>query len=90
MESAMSKNHNKSSFPDSLLQTIDLPVIESAVGLVFNPQNHILLMFKRRRCDIPNGRVNEDGTTLSAIREVPEETGLLSSKVSKEGKLVST
>lgn len=61
MESVMSKNHNESSFPDSLFQTIDLPIIESAGGLVCNHQNHILLMFKRGRWDMPKGRVDEDG-----------------------------
>ena len=62
MESAMYKNQNITSFPDSLRQTIDLPVIESAGGLVCNHQNHILLMFKRGRWDSvlytpPFGRV---------------------------------
>ena len=90
MEPAMSKNQNNSSFPDSLLQTIDLPVIESAGGLVCNHQNHILLMFKRGRWDMPKGRVDDDGKKLSAIREVNEETGLEASKLCIEGKLVST
>ena len=61
MEPAISKNQNNSSYPDSLRQTIDLPVIESAGGLVCNHQNHILLMFKRGRWDMPKGRVDDDG-----------------------------
>ena len=90
MEPATSKNQNNSSYPDSLRQTIDLPVIESAGGLVCNHQNHILLMFKRGRWDMPKGRVGDDGEKLSAIREVNEETGLEASKLCIEGKLVST
>jgi 8-oxo-dGTP pyrophosphatase MutT (NUDIX family) len=90
MDASMSESQNQSSSPDSLLQTINLPVIESAGGLVCNHHNHILLMFKRGRWDMPKGRVDEDGKKLSAIREVNEETGLESSKLSIEGKLVST
>ena len=90
MEPATSKNQNNSSYPDSLRQTIDLPVIESAVGLVCNHQNHILLMFKRGRWDMPKGRVGDDGKKLSAIGEDNEDTGLEASKLCIDGKLVST
>ena len=86
----------KNKLPDleeklSLQSTIKLPVIESAGGLVCNRYHHILLMFKRGKWDMPKGRV-EEGHSLekSALREVEEETGLSRSKLTVQGKLVST
>ena len=86
----------KNKLPDqegrlSLQSTINLPVIESAGGLVCNRSHHILLMFKRGKWDMPKGRV-EEGHSLetSALREVQEETGLSMSKLTVQGKLVST
>ena len=76
--------------PNSLKTTVALPVIESAGGLVCNKNNHILLMFKRGKWDMPKGRVDDKGKKVSAIREVNEETGLNTSNLSIVGKLVST
>ena len=75
----------------SLENTINLPVIESAGGLVCNRNHHILLMFKRGKWDMPKGRI-EDATCpeVSALREVEEETGLRSERLTIRGKLVST
>lgn len=79
------------SFPSNLKETIGLPVVESAGGLICNNQNHLLLMFKRGNWDMPKGRV-EPGQSreISALREVCEETGLDSKKLTIKGKLVST
>ena len=89
----MAKKNKQSGQEDSLsLQsTINLPVVESAGGLVCNRNHHILLMFKRGKWDMPKGRV-EDGHSpeMSALREVEEETGLPVSKLKVQGKLVST
>ena len=75
----------------SLQSTVGLPIIESAGGLVCNHYHHILLMFKRGKWDMPKGRVDEGQSREStAIREVEEETGLQRSKLSIQGKLVST
>ena len=74
--------------PNSLKTTT--PVIEFAGGLVCNKNNHILLMFKRGKWDMPKGRVDDKGKKVSAIREVNEETGLNTSNLSIVGKLVST
>jgi 8-oxo-dGTP pyrophosphatase MutT (NUDIX family) len=75
----------------SLLHTIDLPVIESAGGLVCNRSHHILLMFKRGRWDMPKGRIEKGHSReLSALREVNEETGLDTEKLTIQGKLVSS
>ena len=75
----------------TLQQTIGLPVLESAGGLVCNRNHHILLMFKRGKWDMPKGRI-DDGKSRehSALREVHEETGLEISKLSLKGKLVPT
>ncbi len=89
----MAKKNKQASQDDSLsLQsTINLPVVESAGGLVCNRNHHILLMFKRGKWDMPKGRVEEGQTyEMSALREVQEETGLSISKLKVQGKLVST
>lgn len=75
----------------SLKNTIGLPVINSAGGLVCNDKHCILLMFKRGKWDMPKGRVEADQSKPeAAMREVHEETGLDIGKLSIEGKLVST
>ena len=71
--------------------TINLPVIESAGGLVCNRNHHILLMFKRGKWDMPKGRIEDSQCPeVSALREVEEETGLKIDKLTIRGKLVST
>ena len=81
----------KKNIPATLEDTVGLPVIESAGGLVCNSSHHILLMFKRGKWDMPKGRI-ESGQSreLAALREVQEETGLNINKLSIKGKLVST
>ena len=72
-------------------KTLDLPIIESAGGLVCNHFHHVLLMFKRGKWDMPKGRIeNWDKREESALREVEEETGLDRNKLSIHGKLPST
>ncbi len=75
----------------NLKNTIGLPVINSAGGLVCNHSHHILLMFKRGKWDMPKGRVeSKQSKPEAAMREVQEETGLDIDKLTIEGKLVST
>ena len=75
----------------NLKNTIGLPIIESAGGLVCNRYHHILLMFKRGKWDMPKGRIEEgQSREVAALREVQEEVGLQGSKLSIQGKLVST
>ncbi len=52
-------------------------VLVAAGGLVINPQEEILLMFRRGKWDLPKGK-QDDGESLEdcALREVQEETGL--------------
>jgi 8-oxo-dGTP pyrophosphatase MutT (NUDIX family) len=79
--------------PDSVTldATVGLPVIESSGGLVYNNDHHILMMFKRRKWDLPKGRV-ENGASYeeTALREVSEETGLIMDRMKITGKLVPT
>lgn len=83
------KKKNKESC--NLKNTVGLPVIESAGGLVCNRNHHILLIFKRGRWDMAKGRIEPDQCTEeAALREVNEETGLDVEKLTINGKLVST
>ena len=52
-------------------------IIEAAGGLVSNPSNDILLMYRRGSWDLPKGKI-DDGETkeIAAVREVEEETGI--------------
>ena len=47
----------------SLIKTIGLPMIESAGGLVYNDNFHILLIFKRGKWDLPKGRLSSKGAS---------------------------
>jgi 8-oxo-dGTP pyrophosphatase MutT (NUDIX family) len=87
----MSKGASARKNKVNLIDTMGLPIIESAGGLVCNRYHHILLMFKRGKWDMPKGRVEEgQSNQVAAMREVQEETGLDSKKLSIQGKLVST
>ncbi len=75
----------------TLADTIGLPIIESSGGLVCNHNQHVLLMFKRGKWDMPKGRLEEGQSKVeTALREVHEETGLNIKKLTISGKLVST
>lgn len=51
--------------------------IEAGGGLVLNPEDHYLFLFRRGKWDLPKGKA-EKGEPIAdtAIREVREETGL--------------
>lgn len=75
----------------TLKETIGLPFIESAGGLICNHFHHVLLIFKRGKWDMPKGRIEPDQSKAEcALREVEEETGIDVSKLKITGKLVST
>lgn len=75
----------------TLQETLGLPVVESAGGLVCNRNHHILLMFKRGKWDMPKGRTEKgQPSDITAMREVQEETGLDITKLGIKGRLVST
>jgi 8-oxo-dGTP pyrophosphatase MutT (NUDIX family) len=52
-------------------------LVQAAGGLVLNPDDDVLMIFRRGSWDLPKGKLDE-GETLArcAIREVGEETGL--------------
>jgi len=52
--------------------------IVAAGGLVFNDNNELLMIFRRKKWDLPKGKL-DDGENIEAcaLREVKEETGLL-------------
>jgi len=52
-------------------------VMQAAGGLVFNPRQEALFIFRRGKWDLPKGKL-DPGETLEAcaLREVREETGL--------------
>jgi ADP-ribose pyrophosphatase YjhB (NUDIX family) len=52
-------------------------LIEGAGGLVVNPQQEILFIFRMDSWDLPKGKIDEgESVTAAAVREVIEETGL--------------
>jgi len=65
--------------PERMLEEIKsyLHPIVAAGGLVENSRNQFLFIFRRKRWDLPKGKI-DPGETIEqcAIREVREETGL--------------
>ena len=64
-------------------------VIKAGGGLVTNPQNEALFIFRRGFWDLPKGKLDpgEDFKT-AAVREVKEECGLIN--LTREKKLITT
>ena len=59
-------------------------VITAAGGLVLNPKNEILFIYRGNKWDLPKGRI-ENGETIetTAVREVEEECGVSNLKIKK-------
>ena len=59
-------------------------VVSAAGGLVVNPKNEILFIYRSYKWDLPKGRI-EKGETVkeTAIREVEEECGIFNLKLVK-------
>lgn len=52
-------------------------VVLAAGGLVVNAQDELLLIFRKKKWDLPKGKVEEDEEIIDAsLREVEEETGI--------------
>ena len=52
-------------------------IIEAAGGMILDPQNRLLMIFRRGNWDLPKGKLDEgESIKECAIREVTEETGL--------------
>lgn len=55
----------------------EFETIEASGGLVINPNNDLLMIFRRGFWDLPKGKIDSGETVEdAAIREVKEETGL--------------
>lgn len=59
-------------------------VVEAAGGIVLNPKNEILLIYRRGSWDLPKGKI-DDGESIenAALREIEEETGVKNLKIVK-------
>ena len=58
------------------IKAVFLPV-EAAGGVVSNPQNEVLMIYRRGKWDLPKGKRDEgEQIPECALREVREETGL--------------
>ncbi|APG61295.1 NUDIX hydrolase [Christiangramia salexigens] len=54
-----------------------IKVVTAAGGMVVNPENEILFIYRNNRWDLPKGKTEKnEGLEASAIREVEEETGV--------------
>jgi len=58
--------------------------IIAAGGLVLNDDNELLMIFRRKKWDLPKGKLDEgESVEACAVREVKEETGLQILKLEK-------
>ena len=52
-------------------------IIEAAGGVVFNPKNEVLMIYRRGYWDLPKGKIDPGESPVQAsVREVQEETGI--------------
>lgn len=59
--------------------------LEAAGGLITDPDGAVLLIFRRRRWDLPKGKIDAgESPQVAAIREVREETGLSNIRLGDE------
>lgn len=56
----------------------DYYLYQAAGGVVFSPDNRVLVIFRRGRWDLPKGKLDPEETLQEcALREVTEETGII-------------
>lgn len=60
-------------------------LIQAAGGLIKNKEGEILLIFRRGKWDLPKGKLDDNESLIEcAVREVQEETGLITVEAGKE------
>ncbi len=70
--------------PDAAWETLRgaFTLIRAAGGLVFNDRNHLLMIFRHGKWDLPKGKLDEgESAEAAAVREVCEETGVCSLRI---------
>ena len=61
-----------------------LPVVMAAGGMVLNPKNEVLFIFRNGRWDLPKGKIEKnESLEEGAIREVEEETGVKNLEITR-------
>lgn len=65
--------------------TAHFKVVEAAGGVVINPANEILMIYRLGKWDLPKGKLEEEESVMEgAIREVREECGITHLEVVRE------
>ena len=60
-------------------------IVEAIGGLVINPDGEILFIYRRKKWDLPKGKIDPGETKKSAaLREVSEETGVKKLKIKQK------
>ena len=55
----------------------DFQIIHAAGGLVYNPNDQLLCIFRNNVWDLPKGKIdNKENKESAALREINEETGV--------------
>jgi ADP-ribose pyrophosphatase YjhB (NUDIX family) len=63
----------------------NIAVIPAAGGLVLNPKNEVLFIFRNNYWDLPKGKIEKgEGIETAAIREVEEECSIFNLKILKK------
>ncbi|MEZ4978427.1 MAG: NUDIX domain-containing protein [Chitinophagales bacterium] len=67
-------------------------IIEAGGGLVYNEEGKVLMMSRKKKWDLPKGKIDKgESTREGAIREVVEETGVeIKNVIQKLGKTYHT
>ncbi len=61
-----------------------LPVVTAAGGMVLNPEDEVLFIFRNGRWDLPKGKIEKkESLEEGAIREVEEETGVKNLEITR-------
>ena len=68
---------------------LQIKVVSAAGGLVVNPKNEVLFIYRNNIWDLPKGRIEKgESIETAAVREVEEECGIFNLSIVK--KLITT